>query len=659
MRKKKTILLLAIATLFVINLVSIQSKAAENTSQSSPVMPVSDLAVGDTFTVSKITYRVSSATGSLEVQAIDTPAILSTITIPGNVTYEGISYAVTSIPNGAFYGNGATTKIVISEGVKSVGASAFQGCDAVTEIALPSTLESFTTMGFKKLQTITLASGNSHFQLKDGVLFTKDGTKLWLYPSGKSGSSYAVPSGTTTIVDSAFYQNQHLQTITLPSSVKTIEDYAFDTLNSLTSMTFGTSVSSIGKYNLRNCPKLKSLTLKNSGTIGAYSVYNCAALESITIDGNMSGYKEYVFYNLPSLKKYEVKSSPYYNDEDGVLYNKGQLLRYPAAKTNIQYIVPDGTTKIAGLAFNYMQHTKEIILNPGVYVELMAFHYPNTRSSITIYFRDRESVSLSKSASGVFVGLNAGSHIYLPSDAAVTNFNSYGRAINPRSAVTVSKKTIPATAIKLNQTKLELKKGESASLTGTLSPYYSTENIKWKSSDSDIATVSADGVVTGLKKGTCKITATTDSGISKSCTVTVLKEEVVVSKDDKESDKNASNTTGPSDSKDTSNSTDKTDTKKETEKDGSSKDEKNDAKTEGVFDKITGQLTDNEVEEETNKSTSEKVDNKTEKVKQGFKTGLVIAAGVSALLIGAVTVIVIKTKLSHKKKENILGDGEV
>ena len=659
MRKKKTILLLAIAALLVGGIHSLQSQAAESTAQTSPL-----LAVGDTFTVSKITYRVSSVTGALEVQAIDSPAILSTITIPGNVTYEGISYAVTSIPNGAFYGNYKTTKIVISEGVKSVGASAFKGCDAVTEIVLPSTLESFTTMGFKKLQTITLDSGNPYFQLKDGVLFTKNGLKLWLYPSGKSGSSYMVPSGTTTIVESAFYQNQYLQTITLPNSVTTIEAYAFDTLHSLTNMTFGSSISSVGEFNLRNCSKLKSVTLSNSGRLGQYSIYDCPVLETITIDGNLSGYREYVFYNLPSLKKYEVKKSPYYSDKDGVLYNKGELLRYPAAKTNTQYVVPDGTTKIAGLAFNYMQHTKEIILTPGVYVELLAFYYPNTSSPITIYFRDHKTVSLSKSSSGVFVGLNSGSHIYLPGDKAVTSFNSYGSAVKPKSAATVSKKTIPATEIKLNETSIEMNKGESFTLTGTLAPYYSTDEIQWDSSNTDIATVSADGVIKAIKKGTCKITATTDSGITKSCSVTVLKEEVIESTDEKEPDKNNSNTTGStgsSSSEDKNNSSDNPETNKDTEKDSSSKNEtnetesKNDSKEvskddgteENIFEQFVNSFTDKK--EEDKESASEETEKKPE---QDSKLWIPVAGGL-VVLVGVVFFVTMKNRMSQNAKGKI------
>ena len=441
MKKKKFSFLIMFAALMLTVMTfeptTVKAAELEDLHSEAAVSPASELAVGDEFTVSNITYCVTSVSPTLEVEAYYAPMRLTTITIPGTVTYNNVTYAVTSIPDGAFFDNYRTTKIVISEGVKTVGESAFQGCDAVTRIELPSTLESFTTMGFKSLQTITLASGNEHFRLVDGVLYTYDGAKLWLYPSGKAGTSYTVPEGTTVIGDSAFYENKYLQTITLADSVTTIEAYAFDTLNALTSITFEDSITSIGDHNLRSCPELVSVTFKNSGSLGNYCVYDCESLETIVIDGQLNGYGYFSLYDLPSLQQYQVTNSNYYTSRDGVLYRGTQLLRYPSAKTNTDYVVPDDTTVIAGLAFNYMQNTTTVVLNPGVTLNVMAFYYPNDTSPMTIYFRDETSVSLSASTSGVFVGMVTGSHIYLPTEAALESFNSYGSAVNPTNSATV------------------------------------------------------------------------------------------------------------------------------------------------------------------------------------------------------------------------------
>ena len=65
--------------------------------------------------------------------------------------------------------------------------------------------------------------------------------------------------------------------------------------------------------------------------------------------------------------------------------------------------------------------------------------------------------------------------------------------------------------------------GESFALQAKVTPNNATmKTVSWSSSDETVATVDADGVVTALKIGTCKITVATDDGNkTASCVVTV------------------------------------------------------------------------------------------------------------------------------------------
>ncbi len=65
--------------------------------------------------------------------------------------------------------------------------------------------------------------------------------------------------------------------------------------------------------------------------------------------------------------------------------------------------------------------------------------------------------------------------------------------------------------------------GEKLTLTATMTPANTTDTITWKSSDSSVASVSSTGVVTAKKVGTVTITATTTSGLTANCEVSVLK----------------------------------------------------------------------------------------------------------------------------------------
>ncbi len=80
------------------------------------------------------------------------------------------------------------------------------------------------------------------------------------------------------------------------------------------------------------------------------------------------------------------------------------------------------------------------------------------------------------------------------------------------------------TKVKLNKTKLSLKKGKIYTLTATVTPAYAANpKLKWTSSNKKVAKVSSKGRITALKKGTAILSATTTDGsnIKVTCKVTV------------------------------------------------------------------------------------------------------------------------------------------
>lgn len=81
-----------------------------------------------------------------------------------------------------------------------------------------------------------------------------------------------------------------------------------------------------------------------------------------------------------------------------------------------------------------------------------------------------------------------------------------------------------ATAISLNKNSTELYKGDSETLTATITPSDAVDKtVSWSSSDESIVTVSTKGKITAKKHGTATITVTTkDGGHTATCTVTVV-----------------------------------------------------------------------------------------------------------------------------------------
>ena len=96
--------------------------------------------------------------------------------------------------------------------------------------------------------------------------------------------------------------------------------------------------------------------------------------------------------------------------------------------------------------------------------------------------------------------------------------------------VTVSDKEIKVTAVKLNKSETSILLGGNETLTATILPEDATnQKVSWKSDKPEIATVDANGKVTGVKAGTATITVTTeDGGKTATCKVTVSDKEIKV-----------------------------------------------------------------------------------------------------------------------------------
>ena len=85
--------------------------------------------------------------------------------------------------------------------------------------------------------------------------------------------------------------------------------------------------------------------------------------------------------------------------------------------------------------------------------------------------------------------------------------------------------SVSVTRVTLNKTELTLNPGQSEALTATVLPDNAThKEVTWKSSDTSVVTVAADGTITAVKAGTADITATAD-GKTAMCKVTVQDEE--------------------------------------------------------------------------------------------------------------------------------------
>ncbi|MEX1307090.1 MAG: S8 family serine peptidase, partial [Eubacteriales bacterium] len=236
-----------------------------------------------------------------------------------------ISDSVESIDTMAFANCVNLSSVEFGGGVASIGAQAFYGCVSLTQVNLPVSLTALASDAFRgcsALIAINMDEANIFFRGAGGVLYSKDGSQLVLYPEGKTDSYFSIPEGVVEISESAFYAAK-ISTISFPLSLVSIASRAFEK-SELASVTIPASVSALGAAPFVGSQNLSAISVASGNT----------AFRSI----------------------------------EGLLYSAdaGTLIEYPAAMSGTEYTVMDGTVAVAESAFEGVSSLTRIILPDSV-----------------------------------------------------------------------------------------------------------------------------------------------------------------------------------------------------------------------------------------------------------------------------------------------------
>ncbi len=209
-----------------------------------------------------------------------------------NLTSIAIPPTVRIMKQSVFRNCTGLTSITIPSSVTEIWANVFYGCRGLTSVEIPASVRSLDSSAFSScdnLVSINVNPSNPSYCSVDGIVFSKDMTRLNICPAGKYSAT--IPDGIQVIAASAFDGCKKLRSIIIPSTVKTIGSYAFSSCSGLTSVTIRNGVERIYNDAFRSCSGIAEMVIPESvKDIGDCAFEYCSTLRSLTIQGALDSY---------------------------------------------------------------------------------------------------------------------------------------------------------------------------------------------------------------------------------------------------------------------------------------------------------------------------------------------------------------------------------
>ena len=513
-------------------------------------------------------YLFEKCTGLEKINIPDTVTVVENSSFSGCTKLEEVKYSnkLTKIENDGFYGCTSLKKVVMPDTINFIGNSIFENCTSLTEVHLPKSLKeipSDTFSGCKKLTAINFPStlttiGNSAFSgcesLPEAILPSGvEKIETNAFKNCKAMKKAVVPDTVSSIGSSAFYGCEALADITLGSKLKKIESQTFYGCTVLPSIVLPYNVTTIGDSAFVNCTKLTQITVPRNTTSIASNAFSYP--KKMTMYGPSDCYaKTYasgkgIKYVTQDIHATSVslditeKTAERYDDfqltatiaplnfTDAVVWTSSNEEVATVSDTGYVEICGVGTAVITVTAGNVKAACKitvpqlidwiefdedEIELKAGETYQLKPYISPSDATNKKLKYTSSDTKVAEASASGLVTAKSEG-------EAKIRAAATDGSDEYAVCYVTVTGKA-KVTGITLDRTSAEVKRGEKLTLNVTVSPSYaSNKKVVWKSANTKIATVDANGSVTAKAPGRTKITVTSaeNSSYQASCTVTV------------------------------------------------------------------------------------------------------------------------------------------
>ena len=328
-----------------------------------------------------------------------------------------------------------------------------------------------TASAAESQESVSATYGDFEYTLEDDYTCT-------ITKYNGSAANVTIPSTiygykVSALSDTAFLSNKNIRSVIIPNGVLRIGALCFDSCTNLQEITIPDSV----------------MYIVRSGDAGSGGFLQfCDSLKEITLGSGLENFFD--TYDLNGSHSFECidisKNNKYYCSIDGVAFSKDKkkLLKYPPAKKDEIYTIPDSVSKLSmPMGFTLNENLKAVIIPKSV-KEISLYTFGTSLNSIYGY-KGTVAETYAKENGFKFIEISE------------------------------------PTSVSLNKTSLTLDVGKSYTLTKTVSPSNAATSYTWRSSNTSVATVDSNGKVTAKKAGTATITVKTSNGKTATCKVTV------------------------------------------------------------------------------------------------------------------------------------------
>ena len=453
--------------------------------------------------------------------------------------------SITKVASGVFAECEGLNKVTLSKALQTMGAFAFYNCDQLTEIEIPKSLKETTNDYYP----------GYHYGYVNGPFYGCDGLK-----------NVTFETGTLKVANGLFAYCTGIENITIPDTVEQVENVAFYSCTLLKKVSMADSVKALGSSVFNGCSSLSEINLSKQIThIPNEAFRECAALETLVIPEGVTRIGDHAFRNagvkaieLPTamewigesafegahVEQVIIKDAPA-NIRKSAFRNCASLSKVELGKkvkeigeyvfdncdamTDIS--LPDSVSVLGRNTFSASELLKNVSLGNGITkIPERAFYECPSLESIVLPYRvntiDNEA----------FVNCTSLKELTIPrkttqiADTILSypaQMTIYGVAGTYAEDYAGSKnmkfvgREIPAEEVVLSPAELTLNNGSTGALELSIVPNNFTDEVVWRSTNEDVATVTDTGIVEAKGIGTAAVNVTV-GGLSAVCNVTVM-----------------------------------------------------------------------------------------------------------------------------------------